>query len=197
MYSSHDNHPPVGIVLIVFFVIAIFAALAANRINVQNEQAKEVPKPPTIEESINAMMASPLYASEVECLSMNTYYEARNQNVRGQMAVANVVMNRAEQLGKTACEVIYAPGQFSWVNSDVPLVPKFDAEYKKIENRMKVFYVNRMVDAVIDAMNEDDIPLADVTRGATYYHADYVHPRWSRHFALTTKIGDHIFYKDN
>lgn len=159
--------------------------------------APVVTKVPTIEDSITAMMASPQYASEVDCLAMNAYYEARNQNVRGQMAVANVVMNRSEEVGKTACEVIHTGCQFSWVCSDVPRIPKDDKDYLKIKDRMKVFYVNRMVDAVIDTMNEESIPLSDVTHGATYYHADYVNPRWSHQFALTAKIGDQIFYKDN
>ena len=35
----------------------------------------------------------------------------------------------------------------------------------------------------------------DVTRGAKFYHADYVSPGWGRVFARTTKIGAHIFYR--
>ena len=37
--------------------------------------------------------------------------------------------------------------------------------------------------------------LLDITDGALYYHADYVKPKWSRHFEKTVKIGRHIFYR--
>jgi spore germination cell wall hydrolase CwlJ-like protein len=35
--------------------------------------------------------------------------------------------------------------------------------------------------------------MADITKGATYYHADYVNPQWK--LPKTTQIGRHIFYK--
>jgi hypothetical protein len=36
--------------------------------------------------------------------------------------------------------------------------------------------------------------MTDVTNGATYYHADYVKPNWTR-LQKETQIGRHIFYK--
>ena len=38
--------------------------------------------------------------------------------------------------------------------------------------------------------------LMDITDGALWYHADYVHPKWAKSFEKTTKIGRHIFYRE-
>ena len=40
------------------------------------------------------------------------------------------------------------------------------------------------------------IKLLDITDGALWYHADYVHPKWAKSFEKTTKIGRHIFYRE-
>ena len=37
--------------------------------------------------------------------------------------------------------------------------------------------------------------MIDITDGAMWYHADYVHPRWADYKEVTTKVGRHIFYK--
>ena len=50
------------------------------------------------------------------CLSLNVYFEARNQPVAGQVAVAQVTMNRVAdpRYPDTVCEVVYDHKQFSW-----------------------------------------------------------------------------------
>ena len=50
------------------------------------------------------------------CLSLNIYYEARNQPLRGQMAVAEVVLNRVEDKNfpDTICEVVMEGPTYSW-----------------------------------------------------------------------------------
>ena len=49
-------------------------------------------------------------------LALNIYFEARNQPVKGQLAVAHVTLNRANQKDKSVKEVVLEPGQFSWVH---------------------------------------------------------------------------------
>ena len=55
--------------------------------------------------------------AEVSCLAMNMYHEARNQSFAGQLAVANVTMNRVndERFPDTICEVVkQGPTRPSW-----------------------------------------------------------------------------------
>jgi hypothetical protein len=53
--------------------------------------------------------------SEVRCVAQAVYHEARGESVKGQIAVADVVMNRVRsgKWGKSACSVVNAPYQFS------------------------------------------------------------------------------------
>ena len=37
--------------------------------------------------------------------------------------------------------------------------------------------------------------IADITEGATHYHADYVEPAWAKTKTKTIEIEDHIFYR--
>ena len=48
-------------------------------------------------------------------LALNIYFEARNQPIEGQYAVAHVTLNRAAQTKRSIKAVVLEPGQFSWV----------------------------------------------------------------------------------
>ena len=64
-----------------------------------------------------AMMAPPQVDKEQhKCLAMNIYHEARSESMQGQIAVAQVTLNRVEhdKWPSTICEVVYEPKQFSW-----------------------------------------------------------------------------------
>ena len=66
-----------------------------------------------------AMMAPPTVDSKQhECLAMNIYHEARGERMEGQIAVAQVTLNRAahEEWPSTICDVVYQPKQFSWTH---------------------------------------------------------------------------------
>ena len=54
---------------------------------------------------------------EITCVALAVYYESRGESLRGQRAVASVVMNRkhSSRFGGSACEVIHQRGQFSFV----------------------------------------------------------------------------------
>jgi spore germination cell wall hydrolase CwlJ-like protein len=64
--------------------------------------------------------------SELACLSLAVYYEARGESHRGKMAVAEVVMNRtrSKRFPSTICEVLFQRGQFSFIKGrHAPLKP--------------------------------------------------------------------------
>ena len=135
------------------------------------------------------------------CLALNTYHEAKNQSTVGQIATAQVVMNRVEdkRFPNTVCEVVkQGPTRPSWEdpNKEYPIrhrcqfswycdgksdVPKNEKAWKKAQDvAFLVLY--------------DKIKL-DVTEGATHYHATYVKPAWAKTKKRTTQIEKHIFYR--
>ena len=135
------------------------------------------------------------------CLALNTYHEAKNQSLVGQIATAQVVMNRVEdkRFPNTICEVVKQgptrPSwedpkkeypikhrcQFSWYCDGKSDVPKNEKAWKKAQEYAYLVLYNRIS--------------IDVTEGATHYHATYVKPSWAKTKTRTTRIESHIFYR--
>lgn len=120
---------------------------------------------------------------QIQCLADNAYFEAGNQTVKGKIAVTNVVMNRVNdgRFPSTPCGVIYQKRkgtcQFSWT-----------CEGKKRIQSIKQYMDSRKVAEDVYLNN-----VQDVTRGAIFYHAKYVNPRWN--YRRIMRVGDHIFYR--
>ena len=123
---------------------------------------------------------------QVDCLAQNMYFESGWEPQAGQIAVAMVTINRQESgdYPSTICGVvkqkIASTCQFSWV-----------CEYKTINNINRDVYMRVRALAVHVYANRDHIK--DPSRGALFYHADYVNPGW-RNMVYLTKIGRHKFY---
>jgi N-acetylmuramoyl-L-alanine amidase len=120
---------------------------------------------------------------QIICLANNIYHEARGETEQGQLAVGLVTMNRVNQSGKTVCEIVHErkPGcQFSWTCAKVAI--KEQEAYNNI---------------VAKSMQIISGDVKDFTNGATFYHATYVNPFWSKHkdFKRVARVGRHIFYK--
>ena len=131
------------------------------------------------------------------CLALNTYHEAKNQSMVGQIAVAEVVMNRVadSRYPNTVCEVVkqgpkYKGSdvpvrhkcQFSWFCDGKSDEPKRDSkEWRMAQEYARIVLSGRIV--------------LDVTEGATHYHATYVKPSWAKTKTRTTRIESHIFYR--
>ena len=131
------------------------------------------------------------------CLALNTYHEAKNQSMIGQIATAQVVMNRVadSRYPNTVCEVVkqgpkYKGSdvpvrhkcQFSWFCDGKSDEPKRDSEaWFKAQDYARIVLSGRIA--------------LDVTEGATHYHATYVRPSWAKTKTRTTRIESHIFYR--
>jgi len=126
--------------------------------------------------------------AEFQCLAQAIYFEARGEPIAGQVAVAEVVLNRRDSSAypNTICGVTnqgVGSGrgcQFSYAcdgRPDVMTSPLAKARAEKIA-RLLI----------------DGHPRA-VADGATHFHATYVRPDWSRKFARTAAIGNHMFYR--
>lgn len=124
-------------------------------------------------------------------MALNIYHEARSEPVVGQVGVAMVTLNRVadDAFPSTVCGVVKQGGykrskrcQFSWYcdgKSDKP------ANAKAWRRALAVAYR-----ALFHGFT-------DPTRGALWYHADYVSPRWARFMQRTTQIGRHLYYRES
>ena len=135
------------------------------------------------------------------CLALNTYHEAKNQSLVGQIATAQVVMNRVEdnRFPNTICEVVKeGPTRPSWEdpNKEYPIRHRcqFSWYCDGKDDTPKNEKAWRKAQDVAFLVLYDKIKL-DVTEGATHYHADYVYPAWRKTKTRTIEIEDHIFYR--
>lgn len=116
----------------------------------------------------------------VECIARTVYLEAANQELTGQLAVAQVIVNRmrASAYPKSACAVVGQHGQFAY--GDVAVDP---TSAKPWDTAV----------AIASIAAEGLAP--QVAPGALFFHADYVKPAWSQEHERIAQIGDHIFYR--
>ncbi|WP_347919595.1 cell wall hydrolase [Paracoccus marcusii] len=123
-------------------------------------------------------------ASELSCIAVAIYHEARDQEEFGQRAVASVILQRAaipHRWGDSACENV-VPTQFSFMTSHY--------EYLKIEDTASWEKAVRIAAEVL--VNG---PLPEL-RGADHYHATAVSPQWAPKMVRIRSIDDHVFYVD-
>ena len=124
------------------------------------------------------------------CLSEALYFEARGETVKGQFAVAEVIMNRVEsaRFPDTPCGVIK---QGTGRRYQCQFTYTCDGREEVIANKQAYDRVSKVARAVIDGTSEK------LTDGATHYHTKAVRPSWSRVYTKTAAIGVHIFYRHN
>lgn len=132
--------------------------------------------------------AAPSGDDQWDCLRKAIYFESRGESLRGQFAVAEVILNRVDsgRYPDTVCEVVNQRGnggcQFSYT---------CDGRADAMRDPEAIDRAGRIARVMLDGA-----PRA-LTMGATYFHTAAVRPNWSRRFAQTTVIGAHLFYKQN
>lgn len=122
------------------------------------------------------------------CLTEALYFEARGESLLGQIAVAEVILNRVRTEGypDSVCGVVRqgeeTPNgcQFSFM---------CDGKAEEIRNREKFEELGKIAWVMLQGKPRT------VTGNATHYHATSVMPRWARKLEPTTRIGAHIFYR--
>lgn len=126
---------------------------------------------------------------QINCLADNIYFEARSEDENGKKAIAYTTLNRLEdgRWSDSICGVVKQKigkvCQFSWICDKSLRNHKRDYQlYEECRNIAVNVYINYK-------RNQDD-----VTGGATFYHADYISPNWSKLTYIKT-IGRHLFYR--
>lgn len=197
------------------FIVGTFASLFSNNLMEAQAAARQISEAEIEVERMNRYASNLAQQSELraqtvventftpedmECLQKNIFFEARNQSIDGQVAVAWVTLNRMENSGfpNNICAVVHqgqrdANGnmirnkcQFSWYCDGLSdNIPNNAIARRAWEDAGIVAQV-----VVLDWARGNASPVEN----ATYYHANYVRPRWSRRFTEVATIDDHIFY---
>jgi spore germination cell wall hydrolase CwlJ-like protein len=121
-----------------------------------------------------------------QCLKMALYFEARGETIKGQFAVAEVILNRVDspRYPKTVCGVVEQGGggscQFSFV---------CDGARNTMADPQAAETAGRIARVMLDGAPRG------LTGGATYFHSRAVWPAWSKRFPRTASIGAHVFYR--
>lgn len=126
--------------------------------------------------------------NELKCLAEAIYFEARSENIMGQIAVAEVILNRVDSpnFPNKICKVISEGEknlnacQFSYNCDGISERIKEKKEYNRILKISSILYTGTA---------------RLFTNGAVFYHSDGVKPSWADKFEKTAKIGRHHFYK--
>ena len=118
--------------------------------------------------------------ADLKCLASAVYFESKGEPLDGQLAVAQVIMNRVEsgRFGSGVCGVVKAPKQFSFVRGGTMPAPTNMTQWETAK-------------AVALIAISGSWP--EVAPDATHFHATRVNPGWKLRRVAT--VGQHIFYR--
>lgn len=120
-------------------------------------------------------------SEEMQCLAGTVYFESKGETLAGQLAVARVVLARAEspRFPDSICGVVYQPKQFSFVRGGK--MPRINKSHSHWHNAVAIAKI---------AMNDGwESPV----EGALFFHARYVSPGWR--LKRMAMVDNHVFYR--
>jgi len=125
-----------------------------------------------------------------QCLSEALYFETRGETVKGQFAVAEVIMNRVKSthFPNTLCGVIK---QGTGKRYQCQFTYTCDGHAEVIAEPEAFERAAKVASSIIDGV------AGNLTNGATHYHTTAVRPAWARVYTHTASIGVHRFYRHN
>ena len=120
---------------------------------------------------------------ELECLAGAVYFESRGEPIEGQLAVAQVIVNRTESSAFPSdyCGVVTQRSQFSFVKNGC--IPTRRSNAGAWERARKIARIAH--EGLWDSEARDSL----------YFHATYVRPRWARTKQARATIKSHVFYR--
>ena len=125
---------------------------------------------------------------ERRCLTESIYFEARGESAVGQLAIAEVILNRvmSGRYPANICGVVFQGAksnqcQFSFACNGDMRKPRDPVAWRKAQRLAHYVLAGKVRNTIVGS--------------ATYYHAAYVNPYWAPHMVEVAKIGQHIFYR--
>lgn len=130
---------------------------------------------------VSSLRASDAGSREMECLATGIYYESKSESLAGQLAVGQVIANRAGsgRFPSSYCGVLFQRSQFSFIRGkSLPSTPRNGRQWQT------AVAIAKIVDR--------GLKLSSVGK-ALFFHARYVSPGWR--LKRVASIGNHIFYR--
>jgi spore germination cell wall hydrolase CwlJ-like protein len=135
----------------------------------------------TLDALVDAQPTGSDLTPELRCLAGAIYFEARGESLAGQLAVGQVIINRAKsgRFPASYCGVVYQPSQFSFVRAgNMPAVRTGSQDWHE---------------AMAIARIADQGSWKTEASGALYFHAARVSPSWR--LTRLARVDNHIFYR--
>ncbi len=141
----------------------------------------DAPKASSLAELVRIHSATSVEGREAECLAGAIYFESKGEPLVGQLAVAEVILNRAKsgRFPSSVCGVIFQPSQFSFVRGgSFPPIAKSSRSWREA--------------VAISTIASNKLWSSGVGK-ALFFHADHVSPGWR--LTRVAALGNHIFYR--
>lgn len=147
------------------------------------ETQNAVPMASDLDDYLAGVSAPARLDEQLNCLAGAIYHESKGEPLAGQLAVARVIVARAEspKFPSSYCGVVFQRHQFSFVRgSSMPSINRSSRAWQRAKKL---------------ALIADQNGWQSEAEGALYFHANYVNPRWSRKMTRLAQIDNHIFYR--
>ena len=186
---SRSNDPHEGIAQLLAAEHGVLAALSPSAFVRTRPQARPAGEPSTdraLDQTVVAALPAASGGDQWSCLTKALYFEARGESVKGQAAVAEVILNRVDsgEYPRSVCGVVNQGGrggcQFSFA---------CDGNADRMGETSAAVRAGKIARIMLDGATRG------LTDGATHFHTGSVRPAWARRFPNTARIGSHYFYR--
>ena len=146
-------------------------------------EPEPIPAADSLAELVHQIDTRRPLSAEMKCLAGAVYFEARGEPLTGQLAVAQVIINRTEdgRFPRSYCGVVQQPGQFSFMRgARMPEIREHSAAWARARAIAEIAHRDLWHTQAADAV---------------FFHARYVSPGWSRTKTRLAQIDTHIFYR--
>lgn len=137
----------------------------------------------SLAELVTQTETSATLSEQMHCLAGTVYFESRGEPLAGQLAVAQVVINRADskRFPESYCDVVYQRAQFSFIkNGQMPRIRTNTEAWQRAKAIARIAHEGLWESEAADSL---------------FFHAKYVSPSWSRQKVARATINQHIFYR--
>ena len=174
------------------FILSISTIAAINKPTTQVVVRENIPvvitKPIThvvkMEANVSKKETHDLCLKDDSCnkLAEAIIFEARGEPDIGQIAVAQVILNRKQdpRWGNSIRDVIHQPRQFSYLKDKHKQAPPTKHDWNKARKIARAVISGTVINPVGDA---------------THYHAARIRPKWAKKLQPVASIGQHVFYR--
>ncbi|TMJ20412.1 MAG: cell wall hydrolase [Alphaproteobacteria bacterium] len=135
----------------------------------------------SLSQLVQDLASSDASDEQTDCLARAVYWESKGEPLSGQLAVAEVIINRSHsgRFASTVCGVVRQRGQFSFVHGGhIPAAPQASRDWRTA--------------VAIAEIAQRDLADGGAPR-ALFFHARRAHPGWR--LTRVAAVGNHIFYR--